>query len=298
MKITTMEKAISASIQDGDSIHLAGFVHQSPFAAGHEIIRQEKSDLTLSRLSPDLIYDQLIAAGCPTKLIFSFASGEVRRMLQDESSNIPQLEYEEYTHYGLAARLAAGARDLPFNPVNTFVGSDLPEYNDNLRIVESPFDGEEIYAVPPLNPDVTVVHGARADTQGNAQGWGIIGETRDAVFAADTVVLSVEEIVDDQVIRGDPNRTVFPGSAVDYLVEEPFGAHPSYVQGYYDRDRSLYQEWNEIAETREGIEEWLDEWVYGVKDRVEYLEKLGVSRILGLDSETNYTTTVDMGGYQ
>jgi glutaconate CoA-transferase subunit A len=218
-------------------------------------------------------------------------------MIQADTGST-QIEYEEYTHYGLAARLAAGARDLPFMPVNTFVGSDLPKYNDNLRIVESPFDGDEIYAVPPLNPDVTIVHGARADEDGNAQGWGIIGEVRDAVFAADTVVLSVEEIVDKDVIRSDPNRTVFPGTAVDYLVEEPFGAHPSYVHGYYGRDRTMYQQWNELSSERARIEEWLDEWVYGVENRVEYLEKLGVERLLDLEPETKYTSPVNMGDYQ
>ena len=293
-----METAISKSVCNGDCLYLAGFVHQTPFAAGHEIIRQGIRDLTLARLSPDLIYDQMIASGGPTKLLFSFASNEVRRSLQRESPEDRPFEFEEYTHYGMTARLAAGARDLPFNPVRTFSGSDLPKHNDNLRTVKSPFSEEEIYAVPPLNPDVTIVHAARADSQGNTQGWGIMGEIRDAVFAADTVVLSVEEIVDEEVIRSDPNRTVVPGSAVDFVVEEPYGAHPSYVHGYYDRDHALYQEWDSITETRESLEEWMNEWVYGVEDRREYVEKLGAGRLLDLMPDTNYATPVDMGEYQ
>lgn len=287
-----MESAISQAVSDGQQVYLAGFTHLIPFAAGHEIIRQELRDLTLVRATPDIIYDQMITAGCAEKVVFSYASDGLRRMLENE-----EIEFEEYTHFGTVARLAAGAYDLPFMPVRTFAGSDLPEYNDKIRTMESPYGDREIHVVPPLNPDVTVVHTHRADENGNAQVWGIVGEVIDAALAADTVIVTTEEIVDESVIRSAPNRTVFTESAVDYVVEEPYGAHPSYVQGLYDRDRSFYGGWGDVAATQEGIEEYLDEWVYGVENRHEYLEKLGAEKLLELDPDTNYATPIDMGGY-
>lgn len=292
-----METAISRAVSDGQTVYLAGFTHLIPFAAGHEIIRQGISDLTLARATPDLVYDQMIAAGCASRLVFSYAGSRgFRRAVTEEIPN--EIELDEYTHFGMVARLAAGAFDLPFMPVRTFIGSDLPDYTDGIRSVTSPYADEEIPVVPPLNPDVTVVHVPRAGRDGSAQAWGIVGEIRDAAFAAETLVVSAEEIVDESVIRSDPNRTVVPGSVVDFLVEEPYGAHPSYVQGYYDRDRSVYRGWDETAASHERLTAWLDEWVYGVADREEYLAKLGVERLLGLQPATNYATPVDMGGYQ
>jgi glutaconate CoA-transferase subunit A len=293
MAVTDMESAISQAVSDGQQVYLAGFTHLIPFAAGHEIIRQEFRDLTLVRATPDIIYDQMITAGCAEKVLFSYAGDGLRRMLENE-----EIEFEEYTHFGTVARLAAGAYDLPFMPVRTFAGSDLPEYNDKIRTMESPYDDREIHVVPPLNPDVTVVHTHRADENGNAQVWGIVGEVIDAALAADTVIVTTEEIVDESVIRSAPNRTVFSESAVDHVVEVPYGAHPSYVQGVYDRDRPFYRGWGDVAATQEGIEEYLEEWVYGVEDREEYLEKLGVEKLMQLQPDTNYATPIDMGGYQ
>lgn len=293
MTVVDMETAISSVVRDGQEIYIAGFTHMIPHAAGNEIIRQGFRDLTLSRATPSIVYDKMIAAGCARKVVFSYAGAGLRRALEEGT-----VEFEEYTHFGMVTRLAAGAYNLPFLPVRTFNGTDLPRYNDRIEVVESPYSGEEIHVVPPLNPDVTIVHTHRADKHGNGQAWGIIGDIIDSTLAADTVVLTTEEIVDESVIRSDPNRTVVPGSAVDYVVEEPYACHPSYVQGCYDRDRSVYREWDAIASTEEGVQEHLDEWVYGVDNHREYLEKLGAGRLLDLEPDTNYATPIDMGGYQ
>lgn len=299
-----MDSAISAAVEDSQTIYLGGFTHLIPFAAGHEIIRQGYTDLTVARATPDLVYDQMIAAGCVSKLIFSWAGnpgvGSLRAFRRAFEDGVPQeLSIDEYSHFGLISRLDAGARDLPFLPVRTFIGSDYPEHIDAIRTVENPYDEgpTTIPVVPPLNPDVSVVRAQRADEDGSAQLWGIVGEMVEAAFAADTVILSVEEIVDGDVIRSDPNRTLIPDTAVDYVVEEPYGSHPSYAQGYYDRDNEAYLDWDRQTETHESTEEWLEEWVYGVENRAAYLEKLDTKRFVELQPQSNYATPVDMGEY-
>lgn len=302
--VVSMERAISAAIDDGQRLYLGGFTHLIPFAAGHEIIRQGYRDLDLVRATPDLIYDQMIAAGCARKVTFSWAGnpgvGSLRGFRRAVEDGVPnEIAIEEYSHFGLVSRLAAGAQDLPFLPLRTYIGSDYPDHTDAIKILENPYDDgpDEIPVVPPLNPDVAIVRAQRADEEGSAQLWGIVGEMVEAAFAADTVVLSVEEIVDKGVIRSDPNRTLVPGTAVDYVVEEPYGSHPSYAQGYYDRDNEAYLEWDRRSETHESTTEWLDEWVYGVDDRAEYLEKLATDRFLDLQPQTSYATPIDMGEY-
>ncbi len=299
--LTDMASAISAALSDGDSIYLAGFTHLIPFAAGHEIIRQEYRDLEVIRATPDLVYDQLIAAGCVRKATFSWAGnpgvGSLRAFRRAVEDGVPnEIDLEEYSHYGTTARLYAGATGLPFIPLKTFAGSDLPKVNDNIRPVESPFSDETVYAVPPLNPDVTVVRAQRADESGNAHLWGIPGEQKEAALAAKTVILSVEELVDESVIRSDPNRTLITADDVDFVVEEPFASHPSYAQGYYDRDNEAYIEWDDISKTHESLTEWLDEWVYGVEDRAEYVRKLSTDRVLSLGAGNNYGVPINMGG--
>lgn len=301
-KTTTMTSAIERTVDDGDSVCLAGFTHQIPFAAGHEIIRQGRTGLHLIRPTPDLVYDQMIAAGCAEKVTFSWAGNPgvgslraFRRAYEDEEPN--SIELDEYTHFGLTARLYAGATNLPFVPLRTFEGSDLPAHNDNIRTVDDPYGDGDVHVVPPLNPDVAVVRAQRADEEGSAHLWGIHGEIKEAALAADTVVLCAEEIVDESVIRSDPNRTVLPASTVDDVVEDPYGAHPSYAQGYYDRDNQAYLEWSEVSGSKERTEAWLDEWVYGVADRDEYLEKLGVERLRDLEPTTDYAEPVNVGRY-
>ncbi|MCD2203655.1 CoA transferase subunit A [Halobacterium sp. KA-6] len=295
-----MKQAISTAISDGDRVYLAGFTHLIPFAAGHEIIRQEYTDLEVVRATPDLIYDQMIAAGCVGKVTFSWAGnpgvGSLRAFRRAIEDGVPNpIELEEYTHFGLVMRLYAGAVGLPFVPLKTFSGSDLPAENDNIRSVQSPFGDEEVYAVPPLNPDVAVVRGQRADENGNVHLWGISGEHKEAALASDTVILSVEEIVDESVIRSDPNRTLVTADDIDYIVEEPYGSHPSYAQGYYDRDNDAYLNWDEVSQTHESTQEWLDEWVYSVADRDEYIRKLSSDRLLDLQTGNAYSEPINMG---
>lgn len=302
--VTDVGSAVSDALSDGDSLYLGGFTHLIPFAAGHEIIRQEYERLNLVRATPDLVYDRMIAAGCADHVIFSWAGnpgvGGLRAFRRAVEDDVPcPIMLDEYSHFALVSRLEAGARDLPFAPLRTFVGSDYPEHNDNIRFVGNPYDEgvDEIPTVPPLNPDVAVVRAQRADADGNGQLWGIVGEITEAAFAAETVILSVEEIVDERVVRSDPNRTLVPGAVVDYVVEEPYGSHPSYAQGYYDRDNEAYLAWDEASQTHESTQEWLDEWVYGVADHDEYLRKLDTERFLDLQPKTNYAAPIDMGEY-
>ncbi|WP_254761897.1 CoA transferase subunit A [Natrinema marinum] len=301
-KVTTMASAISDAVNDGDSLYLAGFTHLIPFAAGHEIIRAGYSDLELVRATPDLVYDQLIAAGCVSKVTFSWAGnpgvGSLRAFRRAVEAGVPNpIETEEYTHYGMVAALHAGAANLPFMPVRTFAGSDLVDHNDAIRTVSSPYGDDEIPVVPPIEPDVAIVSAQRGDEDGNAHLWGIPGEQKEAALAADTVVCCVEELCSTETIRSDPNRTLFTADAVDHVVEVPYGAHPSYAQGYYDRDNEAYLEWEEVSKSHEDVQAWLDEWVYGVENRREYLEKLGAKRLLDLEVDSRYATAIDMGDY-
>jgi len=303
-KTSSMSAAVRSALEDGESLYLAGFTHFIPFAAGHEIIRQGYRDLDLVRATPDLVYDQMIGAGCARKVTFSWAGNPgvgslhaLRRAVEDGVPN--EIDIDEYSHYGLIARLHAGAADLPFMPVRTLVGSDLVDHNDKIRTVESPYDtGDEIAVVPPLNPDVAVIGAQRADEDGNAHLWGIPGEQKEAGLAADTVVLVTEELCSESTIRSDPNRTLITADDVDHVVVEPYGAHPSYAQGYYDRDNQVYLDWGDVSETHEGMEAWLDEWVYGVSNRREYLEQLGSGRLLDLQVDSAHAEPIDMGDYR
>lgn len=292
-KVTDMATAMSNHVEDGMTVALEGFGHLIPFAAAHELIRQGRRGLTVCRMTPDLVSDQLIGAGCVDRLVASFfASGsagslhEVRRRI--ERADPEPLEVEEYSHYGMVCRYQAGAANLPFFPLRSYAGSDLPKVNPRLRKVADPFGGPDIYVVPPLKPDVTIVHAQRADRQGNVQIWGIAGASQEAAFAARRTIVTVEEIVDDDVIRADPNRTLLPALAVDALVEAPGGAHPSYAQGYYTRDNAFYREWTPISSDREALLGWLDDWVHSVPDRAAYLAKLGDARWSALAAGTAY----------
>ena len=279
-KLVSMAEAIGRCVADGDTVVIEGFTHLISFAAGHEIIRQRRRDLTLCRLTPDLVYDQMIAAGCARKLVFSWAgnpgAGPLYAFRRAVEEGMPRpLELEEYTHFGMVARFAAGAARLPFLPVRTFTGSDLAAVNPQIRSVRCPYTGEDLPVVPALRPDVAIVHAQRADVQGNAQIWGLLGVQKEAAFAAERVIVVVEEIVDEATIRSDPNRTAIPGLVVDAVVHEPWGCHPSYAQGYYDRDNDFYVAWREISQERARLERYLDEWVHGLAGRAEYVEKMG-----------------------
>jgi glutaconate CoA-transferase, subunit A len=278
-KVVTMREAVAAHVRDGDTVVIEGFTHLICFAAGHEIIRQRRRELTLCRLTPDLIYDQMIAAGCARKLVFSWAgnpgAGSLHAFRRAAEGKGPALVLEEYSHFGMVARLSAGAARLPFWTMRNYMGTDLPRVNPMIRSVSCPYTGEVLATVPALNPDVTIVHAQRADAQGNAQIWGLLGVQKEAAFASDRVIVVVEEIVDESAIRADPNRTVIPGLIVDAVVVEPWGAHPSYAQGYYDRDNEFYIGWEKISRDPAALARYLDEFVYGLRDRAEYVEMCG-----------------------
>jgi glutaconate CoA-transferase subunit A len=298
-KLMSLFDAVRESVHDGDLVYAAGFTHLIPFAAGHEIIRQGKRNLVLARATPDLIYDQMVAAGCARKVIFSYMGnpgvGSLRIVRHDIETG--RLEWEEYSHFAMISRLQAGAAGLPFMPMNRTAAVDLEQANTRYRTVSDPYSGGEVVVVPALKPDVAIVHVQRCDADGNAQIWGIIGEQKEAAFAAERVILTAEEIVPEEVIRSDPNRTLIPGFIVDAVCQVPFCSHPSYTQGYYDRDNAFYLEWDKISQNIDTVKSWLDAWVYGVRDRVEYWQKLGSETHERLKIRSRPSMPVDYGEY-
>jgi glutaconate CoA-transferase, subunit A len=266
-EILTLHDAVAAHVHDGDVVALEGFTHLIPFAAGHEIIRQGRRDLTLVRLTPDLVYDQLIGAGCAAKLVFSWGGnpgvGSLHRFRDAVEHGWPQpLELEEHSHAAMANAFHAGASGLPFAVLRGYVGSDLPGVNATIRSVTCPFTGEELAAVPAIRPDVAIVHAQRADTQGNVLVEGIVGVQKEAVLAADRSIVTVEEVVDD-LLAPSPNSVVVPGWALDAVVVAPRGAAPSYTHGYYARDNGFYREWDAISRDRDRFQGWIQEHVMG-----------------------------------
>jgi glutaconate CoA-transferase subunit A len=306
-KVASMRDAIADLVRDGDIVAIEGFTHLISFAAGHEIIRQGRRDLTLARMTPDLIYDQMIGAGVARKLIFSWLGnpgvgglGAIRRRIEPATSGegqLPRLELEEYSHFGMVGRYTAGAANLPFYPIRSYFETDLPAANPLIREIESPYGDGVVFAVPPLKPDVTIVHAQRADAAGNTQIWGLLGCQKEAAFAAERVIVVVEELVEEAVIRADPNRTVIPGLIVDAVVVEPFGAHPSYVQGAYDRDNRFYLDWDAITKDEDALQAWLREWVFDVDGRASYLDKLGAERVASLRPGSAPSGSVNYGSY-
>jgi glutaconate CoA-transferase subunit A len=302
-KVTTMQDAVRDLVRDGDTVAIEGFTHLICFAAGHEIIRQRRRDLTLARMTPDVVYDQMIGAGVASRLIFSWMGNPgvgnlhaVRRRI--EKADPAPLEIEEYSHFGMVSRYMAGAANLPFFPLRSYYESDIPNVNPRIVPMTSPYDDDDrVYVVPPLKPDVTIVHAQRADAGGDAQIWGLLGCQKEAAFAAERTIVVVEEVVEESVIRRDPNRTVIPGIVVDAVVEEPFGCHPSFAQGYYDRDNAFYLEWDRIAKDPGTLEAWLREWVYGTTDHREYVQKMGDAHWDALRPEPAPSGQVDYGRY-
>lgn len=276
-KLLPLSQAVDRLVHDGDLVYAAGFTHLIPFAVAHEIIRQGRKNLTLARATPDLIYDQLVAAGCAKKVIFSYMGNPGVGSLRIVRAAIEagEIEFEEYSHFAMIARLAAAASGLPFLPMMPIGTEDLARVNPQYRKVVDPYSGRELNTVPALYPDVAIVHAQRADANGNVQIWGILGEQKEAAFAAARVIVTAEEIVDEQVIRSDPNRTLIPSFVVTAVCHVPHCAHPSYTQGYYDRDNEFYLRWDKISSDRQSTRAWLEEWVLGVKDRDEYWLKLG-----------------------
>jgi glutaconate CoA-transferase subunit A len=298
-KLMPLSEAIARFVRDGDVVYAAGFTHLIPFATGHEIIRQKRRDLVLARATPDLLYDQMVAAGCARKVIFSYMGnpgvGSLRIVRAEVEAG--DLEWEEYSHFGMISRLQAGATGLPFMPMNPTGAGDLERANPNHRTVTDPYSGQEVVVVPALKPDVAIVHVQRCDEDGNAHIWGIIGEQKEAAFASERVILTTEEVVHADIIRSDPNRTLIPGFVVDAVCHVPHCAHPSYTQGFYDRDNAFYLEWDEISKSRDSVQAYLDEWVYGVRDRDEYWAKLGADVHARLHIDDRPSAVVNYGKY-
>ena len=301
-KLCTLEEAIARFVPDGASLAM-GLQLESmiPFAAGHEIIRQGKRDLTLIGPISDILFDQMIGAGCVGKVMAAWVGNVMmgsaynfRRAMENEIPH--RVEMVDHTNFTVALGLHAAALGVPFLPTYTAGGSDLFGRNPDLAELEAPFTGEKIGAVRALSPDVSIIQVQRADPYGNAHIWGNLGVAPDAARAARSVILVAEEIVSPKVISSDPNRTVIPGFLVSAVAEVPFGAHPSPVQGYYNRDNDYYREYHQQTKTREQFEAWLQHWVLEAKDRREYLERLGSERVEGLKVRKHaYAARTDFG---
>jgi glutaconate CoA-transferase subunit A len=262
-EVTSLKDAIASLVHDGDSVALEGFTHLIPFAAGHEVIRQGRRDLELIRMTPDLVYDQMIGMGCARKLVFSYLGnpgvGSLHRVRDAIEHGWPApLELEEHTHAGMANRYAAGATRLPFAVLKGYSGTDL-EKRTTVASIECPFTGEVVSAVPALRPDVAIIHAQRADRSGNVQLWGITGIQKEAVLSADRSLVTVEEIVDE--LEPLPGAIVIPHWAITAVAEAPRGAYPSYAHSYYDRDNDFYKTWDAIARDREAFRAWMEEHV-------------------------------------
>lgn len=272
-ELMPLREAVSRFIHDGDTVAMEGFTHLIPFAAGHEVIRQQRRNLTLIRMTPDVIYDQMIGAGCASRLIFSWGGnpgvGSLHRLRDAVEHDWPHaLELEEHSHAGLASAYVAGASNLPFGVLRGYSGSDLPKYNESIRFIRCPFTDEELAAVKSVRPDVTVIHAQKADRKGNVLLWGILGVQKEAALAARHTIVTVEEIVDE--LDAWPNAALLPSWAVSAVCDVPGGAHPSYAQGYYERDNRFYQAWDTIAREREGFQSWLRRHVLETADFAEF----------------------------
>ena len=272
-EVTTLREAVADLVNEGDRVALEGFTHLIPTAAGHEIIRQERRNLTLIRMTPDLIYDQMIGMGCASRMIFSWGGnpgvGSLHRFRDAVENGWPRpLELDEHSHAGMANRYVAGASNLPFAVLRGYVGTDLPKVTSTIASISCPFTGEELMAVPALNPDVAIIHAQQADRRGNVALWGITGIQKEAVLSARRAIVTVEEVVDSFGPR--PFQIVLPSVAVDAVAIVPHGAHPSYADGYYDRDNAFYEAWNAIARDRERFTDWMEQHVLGVEDFAEH----------------------------
>ena len=276
-EITSLSEAVCALVRDGDTVAMEGFTHLIPHAAGHEFIRQRRTGLTLVRMTPDLVYDQLIGMGAAKKLIFSWGGnpgvGSLHRFRDAVEKGWPQpLALEEHSHAGLANAYAAGAANLPFAVLRGYVGSDLPKHNPAIRSIRCPFTDEELAAVPAIRPDVAVIHAQKADRKGNVLIWGIVGVQKEAVLAARRAIVTVEEIVDS--LEAPPNAVVLPSWVIDAVALVPGGAHPSFAQGYSSRDNRFYQAWDGISRERDGFRAWMERHVLGTRDFAEYRRSL------------------------
>jgi glutaconate CoA-transferase subunit A len=278
--LLSLRDAIGTCVRDGDTVALEGFTHLIPHAAGHEIIRQGRRQLHVVRMTPDMVYDQMIGAGCVDRITFSWGGnpgvGSLQRFRDAVENGWPHpLEIEEHSHAGMATRYAAGAAGLPFGVLRGYVGTGLPDYTSTIRQIECPFTGERLTAVPALNPDVSIVHAQRADREGNVQIWGLVGVQKEAILAARRSIVTVEEIVDH--LEPVPNSIVLPTWVITAVSHVPSGAHPSFAMGYSDRDNAFYKEWDAISKDRDSFTDWVNANILGTGDHAEYLDRIGAT---------------------
>jgi glutaconate CoA-transferase subunit A len=276
-RILQLRDAVHDLVRDGDIVALEGFTHLIPFAAGHEIIRQGRRNLTVIRMTPDVIYDQLIGAGCVSKLIFSWGGnpgvGSLHRLRDAVENDWPvPLAIEEHAHAGMAAAYAAGASGLPFGLLRGYLGSDLPKYNEKIKFIECPFTGERLAAVPAHRPDVGIIHAQKADRKGNVLIRGLVGVQKETVLASKRSIVTVEEIVDS--LEAPPNAVVLPYWVVSAVCEVKGGAFPSYAAGYYSRNNAFYKQWDNVARDRETFRAWIQRHVMETRDFDDYKRSL------------------------
>ena len=278
-KILPLSEAIAEFVRDGDTIALEGFTHLIPYAAGHEIIRQKRRNLTLIRMTPDVLYDQMIGAGCATKLRFSWGGnpgvGSLHRLRDAVEKGWPQpLAIEEHEHAGMAVAYAAGASHLPFGILRGYAGTDLTPHT-TVQFIDCPFTGEKLAAVKAIRPDVTVIHAQKADRKGNVLLWGIVGAQKEAIMAAERAIVTVEEIVDK--LDAPPNAVILPTWILSAVSEVKHGAFPSYTHGYYPRNNAFYKQWDVISKDRYTFLAWIDKHIMNTKDFEEFRRSVGVA---------------------
>jgi glutaconate CoA-transferase, subunit A len=290
-KIMPLADAVDRFVKNGRTVAMEGFTHLIPFAAAHEVIRQRRRELTLVRMTPDIIYDQLIGMGCATALQFSWGGnpgvGSIHRFRDAIENGWPHaLAIQEHSHADMAGRYQAGASGLPFSVLRGYIGSDQPKHNPQIRSITCPFTGEILAATPALNPDVTIIHAQRADRKGNVMIHGIVGVQKEAVLAATAAIVTVEEIVDD--LEAPMNACFLPHWVLAAVCEVPGGAHPSYAHGYYGRDNAFCKAWDAISRERETFLAWMDRHVMGTTTHRELMSSIGVqslgSRVRGNDN--------------
>ncbi len=275
-RILSLKEAIAEFVRDGDTVALEGFTHLIPYAAGHEIIRQKRRDLTLIRLTPDLVYDQMIGMGCAAKMIFSWGGnpgvGSIYRFRDAVENQWPRpLAIEEHEHAGMVAAFAAGASNLPFGILRGYTGTELANHT-TVKFIECPFTGEKLAAVPAIRPDVAVIHAQKADRKGNVLLWGVVGVQKEAVLAAKRAIVTVEEIVDE--LDAPMNSVVLPNWLVSAVCEVPGGSFPSYALGYYARDNAFYKKWDAISKDREAFLAWMERHVLATTDFADFRRSL------------------------
>lgn len=301
-KVMSMRDAIAQFVPSGSSVVMGTALESLiPFAAGHEMIRRGLRDLTLVGPISDMLFDQLIGAGCVRKIIAAWvgnvSAGLGHNYRRSQEQGLPQrLEIWDHSNFTISIALLAGGLGSPYIPTKSLLGTDLPRTNPSFKEATSPFGGEKILLVPALQPDVAILHVQRSDAEGNAHAWGNLGISEEAALASKCIIIVAEEVVPREVILGDPNRVLGPSFKVCAVVHEPGGAHPSPVQGHYNRDHEFYHEYHRATRSLEGNKRWLDEWVFGMQDRAEFLKKLGDERWGGLQlKEHRYAAPVDYG---